>query len=105
MTIFLNMYVALTNPFYANPGIKDWLGIGNLVRSEPIIAVIALVNGIAFAWTLAQLRPRARDRLEDELAEASTEDGGRHLAIVADPGRRGRVRRGRRHSTPDRRRQ
>jgi high-affinity iron transporter len=75
VTIFLNMYVALTNPFYANPGIKDWLGIGNLVRSEPIIAVIALVNGIAFVWTLAQLRPRARDRLEDELAEASTDDG------------------------------
>ena len=75
VTIFLNMYVALTNPFYANPGIKDWLGIGNLVRSEPIIAVIALVNGVAFVWTLAQLRPRARDRLEDELAEASTDDG------------------------------
>ena len=75
VTIFLNMYVALTNPFYANPGIKDWLGIGNLVRSEPIIAVLALVNGVVFVWTLAQLRPRARDQLEDELAEASTDDG------------------------------
>ncbi len=74
VTIFLNMYVALTNPFYDNPGIKDWLGIGALVRSEPIIAVIALVNGVAFLWVLAQLRPRARDRLEHDLAAASTED-------------------------------
>ena len=44
--------------------------------ARPIIAVIALVNGVAFVWTLAQLRPRARDRLEDELAEASTEPTG-----------------------------
>jgi hypothetical protein len=27
VTVFLNMYAALTNPFYNNPGISDWLGI------------------------------------------------------------------------------
>ena len=74
VTVFLNMYVALTNPFYDNPGIKDWLGIGDLVRSEPSIALIALANGVAFLWVIAQLRPRARDRLEDDLAAASTDD-------------------------------
>ncbi len=34
VTVFLNMYAALTNPFYKNPGISDWLGIGTAVRSE-----------------------------------------------------------------------
>ncbi len=28
VTVLLNMYAALTNPFYNNPGVSDWLGIG-----------------------------------------------------------------------------
>ena len=32
VTVFLNMYAALTNPFYNNPGISDWLGIGPTIR-------------------------------------------------------------------------
>ena len=38
VTVFLNMYAALTNPFYKNPGIVDWLGIGPTLRSEPGVA-------------------------------------------------------------------
>ena len=34
VTVFLNMYAALTNPFYNNPGISDWLGIGPTIRGE-----------------------------------------------------------------------
>ena len=72
VTVFLNMYAALTNPFYDNPKIQDWLGIGTVIRgSEPLIAVLAIVNGIAFLWVLAQLRGVAHRRLTSELAAAS----------------------------------
>ncbi len=62
-TVFLNMYAALTNPFYQNPGIRDWLGIGTLVRSEGMVTLIALVNGAVFLWAFAQVRSGARERL------------------------------------------
>ena len=66
------MYAALTTPFHDNPGISDWLGIGPTVRDrEPGVAVIAIVNGLAFLWVLAQLRSSARARLADELEDES----------------------------------
>ena len=68
MTVFLNMYAALTNPFYKNPGISDWLGIGPSLRAESGVALIALANGAIFLWAIAQLRPSARARLAEELA-------------------------------------
>ena len=81
VTVFLNMYAALTNPFYNNPKIADWLGIGTVIRgSEPIIAILALVNGLAFLWTFSQLRGRAHRRLTDELALASRGDPGADTA-------------------------
>ena len=67
VTVLLNMYAALTNPFYDNPGISDWLGIGPGLRTALPIAVIAIVNGVVFLWALAQLRRSARERLADEL--------------------------------------
>jgi len=74
VTIFLNIYAALTNPFYNNPGVVDWLGIGPGIRSVAGIAVLAVLNGAVFVWVLAQLRPSARARLADELALASGDD-------------------------------
>jgi len=75
VTVFLNMYAALTNPFYQNPKIVDWLGIGTVIRgSESIIAILAVANGLAFIWTFTQLRGRAHRRLTEELALASLED-------------------------------
>ncbi len=68
VTVFLNMYAVLTNPFYENPGISDWLGIGPLIRSESSIAVIALINGAVFLWACAQLRAGARNGLAEDLA-------------------------------------
>ena len=79
VTVLLNMYAALTNPFYKNPGISDWLGIGTAVRSEGVVAVIALLNGAVFLWAFVQVRAGARHRLADEVeAEQSlalAEDG------------------------------
>lgn len=68
VTVFLNMYAVLTNPFYANPGISDWLGVGPALRSQPGVALIALVNGAVLLWVLAQVRAGARARLDDAAA-------------------------------------
>jgi hypothetical protein len=74
ITVFLNMYWALTLPFYANPGISDWLGIESAIGSEAGIAVLALLNGAVFVWSVSQLRVRARDRLAGEMAAAGPID-------------------------------
>ena len=71
VTVFLNMYAALTNPFYDNPGISDWLGIGPTLRGEWGVAFIAVANGAIFLWALAQLRPSALARLAEELARGT----------------------------------
>ncbi len=64
---FLNMYVVLTTIYPDNPSVADWLGIGSAIRSWWGVAVIAAVHTAAFAWGLAQLRPRARASLAREL--------------------------------------
>ena len=68
VTVFLNMYAALTNPFYNNPGISDWLGIGPTIRGEWGVTFLAVANGAIFLWALAQVRPSALARLTEELA-------------------------------------
>ena len=70
-TVLLNMYAVLTNPFYDNPGISDWLGIGPGLRTALPVAVIAVVNGVVLLWAFAQLRSSARERLAGELDAAS----------------------------------
>ena len=69
ITTFLNMYVVLTT-LYApgNPGIVDWLGIGESIRSEGWVTAIALANLAAALWVFAQLRDGAFVTLRRELA-------------------------------------
>ena len=78
-TVFLNMYAVLTNPFYNNPGVTDWLGIGEGLRSFEGVAVISVINGLVFVWALTELRAGARQRLawelDDEVDRAEIEDG------------------------------
>ena len=78
-TVFLNMYAVLTNPFYNNPGINDWLGIGDGLRSFEGVAIISVINGLVFVWALTELRAGARQRLawelDDEIDRAEIEDG------------------------------
>ncbi len=66
---FANLYAVLTRPFYDNPGIVDWLGIGEALRSESVVAIIAAVHLGGFVWVLTQLRDSASRQLERELAE------------------------------------
>src|SRR4029079_926562 len=69
VTVFLNMYAALTNPFYNNPGISDWLGLGPTIRGEGGVTLLAVAHGAIFLWALAQVRPSALARLTGELAD------------------------------------
>ena len=86
------MYVVLTTLYPDNPGIHDWLGIGDALRGRDGVTAIALVGAVVAVWVFAQLRPargrrvRGRDRRERR---------GR-------PGRRRARRRGRAGRSPGR---
>ncbi len=41
---FANLYAVLTNPFYNNPGVSDWLGIGDALRSPLGVTLAALTH-------------------------------------------------------------
>ncbi|MGZ6338793.1 MAG: phospholipid carrier-dependent glycosyltransferase, partial [Candidatus Limnocylindrales bacterium] len=53
---FANLYAILTLPFYKNPGVADWLGVGDAIRSPGGVALVALAHLAVFAWALSQLR-------------------------------------------------
>ena len=74
---FANMYVVLTTLYppsdpTLNP-VRDWLGIGDLIRSQLGVTVVAILHTGAAAWAWVQLRSGAQQRLEVEasLAELS----------------------------------
>ena len=66
---FANMYVVLTTLYPDNPQIDDWLGIGPLIRSAAIVAVVALVHAAAFGWVAGQLRRGATAALRGEIGD------------------------------------
>ena len=50
LATFLNMYVVLTTLYPGNPQISDWLGIGPLIRSQPGVTLVAILNTVGFVW-------------------------------------------------------
>ncbi|MBA2719102.1 MAG: phospholipid carrier-dependent glycosyltransferase [Chloroflexi bacterium] len=74
LTTFLNMYVVLTTLYPDNPGIKDWLGIGNTIRDQSGVTLVALAALGASIWAFVQLRPAANGGLESELAASAVDD-------------------------------
>lgn len=70
---FLNMYVVLTTLYPDNPSVRDWLGIGEAIRSFWGVASIAVVHSAVFVWGVAQLRPAAARRLDEELESGRAE--------------------------------
>ena len=80
---FLNMYVVLTTIYPDNPSIRDWLGIGEAIRSQFGVTLIALANTAVFVWAFAQLRPAARRSLEAELEHGREPDAWDEDAAVA----------------------
>lgn len=72
---FANMYVVLTTLYpprdpALNPT-RDWLGIGEVIRSPVAVTTLAVLHTIVFVWALLQLRRPSAERLEEELVEAS----------------------------------
>ncbi len=78
----LNLYGVLTTPYYQNPGISDWLGIGDDVRSRIGITAVALLHTAGFVWAALQLRTGAARMLSAEVASA-----GRPEPAVGRPDR------------------
>ena len=65
---FANLYAILTTPFYNNPGISDWLGMGDALRSPAGVTIAALTHLLVGIWALTELRRGAVTRLDDEAA-------------------------------------
>ncbi|HEY7130776.1 MAG TPA: hypothetical protein VH440_00925, partial [Candidatus Limnocylindrales bacterium] len=70
-TMFLNMYVVLTTLYTDNPGIQDWLGIGEAVRSQAGVTIIAVAGLATALWVFAQLRPAAIRTLAEEIEDSA----------------------------------
>ena len=85
VTVLLNMYAVLTNPFYKNPGVSDWFGIGPALRSEAGVTLIAVVNGAVFLWALVQLLAWARAGLAADLDDEQERVLIDDLAQESDP--------------------
>jgi predicted membrane-bound dolichyl-phosphate-mannose-protein mannosyltransferase len=82
---FANMYVVLTYLYPDNPGVRDWLGIGPVIRSYEGVAVIGLSLLAVFVFAASELRTRAHDRLRGEIRgaepEAEPSPAGRSIAV------------------------
>jgi hypothetical protein len=88
---FANMYVVLTTFHPPDPAlnpVRDWLGIGPLIKSQLGVTVVATMHTAAFLWALVQVRAHGRDRLEDELTEARLVDVPRPEPREVTPGSR-----------------
>ena len=75
---FGNLYAILLTPFYKNPGVTDWLGLGPAIRSPWGVGVIALAHLAVFIFALTELR-RSR-----AVALAAATTAGREAESVAD---------------------
>ena len=71
---FANLYAILLIPYFENPGIKDWLGLAEAIRSPLGVTIVVVAHVAVFAWILTELRPKAVRRLDVEaLTEAHWE--------------------------------
>jgi 4-amino-4-deoxy-L-arabinose transferase-like glycosyltransferase len=70
-----NMYAVLTTLYPNNPGISDWLRVGDVVTSPTGVAAAAVVVAAVFAWAFAQLRNDALDQLAEEVAGSGSGPG------------------------------
>ncbi|HLY13218.1 MAG TPA: hypothetical protein VKR24_02625, partial [Candidatus Limnocylindrales bacterium] len=71
---FANLYAVLTTPFYQNPGISDWLGLGETFRSQAGVTIAALAHLAIGLWALTELRRGAQVRLDAEVAAVAAEE-------------------------------
>src|SRR4029079_18128367 len=67
VAMLANMYAVLTTLYPNNPGIDDWLRIGDVVTSWWGIAIGATAEVIVFAWAFLQLREDAIEDLQADI--------------------------------------
>jgi Gpi18-like mannosyltransferase len=72
---FANMYAVLTTIYRDNPGISDWLGIGETLTSYWGVAIAAVTQTLVFGWVFLQLRDDALDHVAESSAEPGTGAG------------------------------
>ncbi len=71
---FANLYAILLTPYFRNPGIKDWLGLGDAIRSPLGVTIAVAAHVAVFVWIVSELRPKEVRRLDVEaLTEARWE--------------------------------
>ncbi len=63
---FANMYAVLTTLYPSNPGVRDWLGLGDEFTSWAGVALGALAQLGVLAWSAFQMRRSATRRLASE---------------------------------------
>jgi hypothetical protein len=71
---FANLYAILTTPFYNNPGISDWLGLSDAIRSQPGVTIAALTHLAVGLWALTELRRGAQLRLDAQTEADALDD-------------------------------
>jgi len=74
---FANMYVVLTTIYRNNPGIADWLGMGEAIKSPDWVRIFAVIPLAGLVWAALQLREPAIARLRDEIDRSALLDGWR----------------------------
>ncbi len=88
---FGNLYAILLTPFYKNPGVTDWLGLGPAIRSPWGVTLIAVAHLAVFVFALTELRrSRASALAAAALAGAAAEAPGDAREGAAVDARMGR---------------
>jgi hypothetical protein len=87
---FANLYAVLLIPLFQNPGVQDWLGLADAIRSPLGVSLVAVVFLAALLWMLTELRPRALRRLDreailDERWEWAEASGALDDTFIAEP--------------------
>ncbi|MBI3750323.1 MAG: phospholipid carrier-dependent glycosyltransferase [Chloroflexi bacterium] len=67
MAMLANMYAVLTTLYPGNPGISDWLKVGDVLTSWSGVAAAAIAQFVVFVWACLQLREDASEELQAEI--------------------------------------
>lgn len=74
MAMLANMYAVLTTLYPGNPGISDWLRIGDTLTSSWGVAAVAFALVLVLLWAFVQLREDSSEGLQAEI-EGDPADG------------------------------
>ena len=88
---FANLYAVLLIPYFENPGIKDWLGLAEAIRSALGVTLVAVVHLGVGIWAFTELRARAVFRLDREAFAETLWERVDDLEPAGEPDRAGEL--------------